>query len=76
RYEHRPGEELYDVVKDPYEWTNLADDPAYAKIKTEHRKRLLAWMEACGDQGQQTELEAREHQGGGRKRPSKAKPKK
>ncbi len=74
RYEHRPGEELYDVVKDPYEWTNLADDPAYAKIKAEHRKRLLEWMEACGDKGQQTELEAREHQGGGRKRPSKPKP--
>jgi len=24
------GEELYDHTRDPHEWTNLADDPAYA----------------------------------------------
>ncbi|MHC4215859.1 MAG: sulfatase-like hydrolase/transferase [Planctomycetota bacterium] len=64
RYEHRPGEELYEITKDPYEWTNLADDPKYAKVKAELRKRLLAWMEAMGDEGQKTELEALEHQGG------------
>ncbi|HYW78178.1 MAG TPA: sulfatase atsG, partial [Thermoguttaceae bacterium] len=68
RYQHRPGEELYDVTKDRYEWTNLADDPAYADIKAELRAELLAWMKACGDKGQQTELEAREHQGGGKKK--------
>jgi uncharacterized sulfatase len=62
RYEHRPEEELYDVVKDPYEWNNLADDPEYAAVKAELRKRLLDWMQAMGDKGQQTELEAFEHQ--------------
>jgi len=62
RYEHRPGEELYDVAQDPYEWTNLADDPNYAAIKRELRKELMAWMQANGDKGQQTELEAFEHQ--------------
>ena len=62
RYEHRPGEELYDVTKDPYEWNNLADDPEYAEAKGELRTRLLAWMEAMGDQGQQTELNALQHQ--------------
>ena len=63
RYEHRPGEELYDVTKDQYEWNNLADDPKYAKVKAGLRNRLIEWMEAMGDKGQQTELEAFEHQG-------------
>ena len=62
RYERRPGEELFDVTKDPYEWNNLADDPEYAQIKAELKAELLAWMEATGDKGQQTELDAREHQ--------------
>lgn len=62
RYENRPGEELYDVTKDQYEWNNLAGEPKYAKVKAELRRRLLEWMEATGDKGQQTELEAREHQ--------------
>ena len=62
RYEHRPAEELYDITKDQYEWHNLADDPKYAKVKAELRNRLLKWMQAMGDKGQQTELEAFEHQ--------------
>lgn len=62
RYEHRSGEELYDIQADPYEWNNLADNTAYAEIKADLRKRLLAWMENSGDKGQQTELEALEHQ--------------
>lgn len=68
RYEHRPGEELYDMTKDPYEWNNLADDPDFSQVKAELKATLLAWMKACGDKGQQTELEARRHQGRGRKR--------
>ena len=28
------GEELYDHDNDPYEWTNLASDPALAEIKS------------------------------------------
>jgi len=70
RYQHRPGEELYDVTKDRYEWTNLAADPAYTEIKAELRAELLAWMKVCGDKGQQTELEARDHQGSGKKKPA------
>ncbi|MHC4354254.1 MAG: sulfatase family protein, partial [Planctomycetota bacterium] len=61
RYEHRPGEELFDIVKDPYEWHNLADNPRYADVKIQLRKRLVEWMGAMGDKGQQTELEADEH---------------
>ena len=62
RYEHRPAEELYDITKDQYEWNNLADNPKYARVKAGLRRRLLEWMEATGDKGQQTELEALEHQ--------------
>lgn len=63
RYENRPGEELYDITTDQYEWTNLADNPEYAEIKADLRQRLLDWMEEMGDEGQQTELEALQHQG-------------
>ena len=35
-------EELYDESVDPYEWTNLADDPKFAAIKSE----LAKWLPA------------------------------
>jgi arylsulfatase A-like enzyme len=35
------SEELYDHIKDPYEWTNLAADPAHAQTKARLRKTLL-----------------------------------
>jgi len=68
RYRHRPGEELYDIQADPYEWNNLADDPQHAQVKAELRAELLSWMERCGDEGQQTELEALDHMGAQRKK--------
>ncbi len=34
------SEELYDMQKDPNEWTNLAGDPAYREILEEHRRLL------------------------------------
>ncbi|MCM2372940.1 sulfatase [Aporhodopirellula aestuarii] len=34
------GEELYDVLQDPYEWKNLAMDPSFTAIKEE----LAAWL--------------------------------
>lgn len=61
RYQHRPGEELYDIVSDPFQTRNLADDPQYAGEKAALRAKLLRWMERQGDRGQQTEMEAREH---------------
>ena len=63
RYENRPAEEFYAIQEDPYEWHNLANDPRYAEQKAELKQELLRWMEECGDKGQQTELEALEHQG-------------
>lgn len=62
RYQHRPAEELYDIKKDPYEWNNLAGDPKYANVKADLKQKLKEWMKAQGDKGQQTELEAFEHQ--------------
>ena len=34
------SEELYDMVKDPNEWTNLAGDEAFAEVIAEHRRWL------------------------------------
>ena len=34
------SEELYDHSKDPWEWTNLAKDGAYAQVISEHKKYL------------------------------------
>jgi arylsulfatase A-like enzyme len=34
------GEELYDHTKDPLEWKNMADDPAFAREKKELAARL------------------------------------
>jgi len=77
RYEHRPAEELYDVTKDQYEWNNLADNPKYARVKKQLRDHLVAWMKDMDDKGQQTELEAWEHQARNRnKKKTKAKQKK
>lgn len=58
RYQHRPGIELYDVKKDPYCLKNLASDKKYEAKLLELDKALKQWMEECGDQGQQTELDA------------------
>ncbi len=62
RYRHRSGEELYDIQTDPYEWNNLAEDPGLASVKAKLRGKLESWMQASGDKGQQTEVEAFEHQ--------------
>ncbi len=73
RYRQRPGVELYDVTKDPYEWTNLADDPEYADVQADLRRRLEAWMKEQGDLGQATEAAAKERQGRNRKKGKKPK---
>ncbi|MCH8922439.1 MAG: sulfatase-like hydrolase/transferase [Planctomycetes bacterium] len=73
RYQHRPAEELFDTQSDRFEWTNLADDPKYAKIKADLKSQLTTWMKSQGDLGKQTELQAREHQGRGKKRNRKKK---
>ena len=46
----RPEEELYDVINDPHELNNLADDPAYSDQLGMMRQRLKGFREATGDQ--------------------------
>lgn len=45
----RPAEELYDVRKDPYELTNLADRLEYAETKSKLRAELDRWMRETKD---------------------------
>ena len=54
-YLHRPAEELYDCVKDPFNRHNLIDDPGLATVLNELRGQLDAWMKSQGDKGQATE---------------------
>ncbi|MBN2128517.1 MAG: sulfatase [Sedimentisphaerales bacterium] len=51
RYMTRPAEELYHTAQDPYEMTNLADDPAAADIKAPLSAELDRWMKQQGDPG-------------------------
>lgn len=49
RYHHRPQEELYDVLVDPWEQVNLASDPAYADTIAEFRSQMSKIREEQGD---------------------------
>ncbi len=71
-YHHRPEIELYDLKKDPLEMNNLAGQTGTAVHIKRLRGKLEAWMKAQGDQGAETELNARERQG----RRNKKEPKK
>ena len=51
----RPAEELYDVVNDPYEIENLADNPKYAEQLQRMRDTLNRWIIATDDKGQYPE---------------------
>jgi len=62
KYQYRPAEELYDIVKDPFQMNNIIADPAYAKAMKVMRAKLLAWMKQQGDEGQATEMQALERQ--------------
>ncbi|HEV2122592.1 MAG TPA: sulfatase [Chloroflexota bacterium] len=42
-------EQLYDLIFDPVERNNLADDPRYSGVLEEMRERLLGWMRATDD---------------------------
>ena len=44
-----PREELHDLLFDPAEAANVADDPAYAEVRDELAARLDAWMRETGD---------------------------
>jgi uncharacterized sulfatase len=59
-YQHRPAEELYAVRADPWNRTNLIDDPSLASVRDDLRARLDSWMKAQGDEGHATEMKALE----------------
>ena len=48
-YGKRPRVELYDLGKDPHEMTNVADDPAYATVRSRLEQRLLDELARTGD---------------------------
>jgi arylsulfatase A-like enzyme len=52
KYNWSPNDlcELYDLETDPGERTNLVDDPAYTDVQAGLHRRLIAWMEAEGDE--------------------------
>lgn len=45
----RPGEELYDLKKDPDQVNNVAGQAAYAETQARLRQRLQQWMKATSD---------------------------
>lgn len=51
RYVHRPAEQLYHTADDPYELTNVADDPGHEKLKARLSAELYRWMKSQGDPG-------------------------
>ncbi|MEM6470397.1 MAG: sulfatase [Planctomycetota bacterium] len=76
RYQSRPEIELYDMLADPLEETNLATQPEYAEVMVELRRQLDDWMLRCGDLGQDTELNALQRQGRARQAAATKKKKK
>ncbi|SKB38469.1 uncharacterized sulfatase [Parapedobacter luteus] len=49
RYHNRPKEELYDVLNDPFEQHNLAEDEQYMALMEVFRKEMAAWRKRQGD---------------------------
>jgi len=48
-YGKRPKYELYDLKKDPHETKNVADDPAYAEVKSSLENELMDELTRTGD---------------------------
>lgn len=55
--EQKPSEELFDMENDPHCMNNLAEDPAYADILKQMRRRLRDHCEEVNDLGETTEEE-------------------
>jgi uncharacterized sulfatase len=53
----KPNEELYDLLADPHETANLADDPRYADDVQRLRDELERWQQTYGDLGLLPEAE-------------------
>ncbi len=49
---------LFDLINDPGEMVNLADDAGYSQVREDMQKRLDSWTLEVGDRGMETEYEA------------------
>ncbi len=49
---------LFDLMNDPGETVNLADDKEYSDVREEMQRRLNSWILKVGDKGMATEFEA------------------
>ncbi len=68
RFQHRPAEELYDSLNDPWNLHNLAMLPKFQEQRELLGNVLDAWMRDQGDLGQATELSANDRQWKNRKK--------
>jgi N-sulfoglucosamine sulfohydrolase len=48
-YINRPAFELYDLERDPLETKNLADDPQYARVLEEHKRKIREFQARTSD---------------------------
>ncbi len=48
-FEKRPAEELYDLARDPYQMTNVAQNPDFAAARRKLRAELDQWMQETAD---------------------------
>lgn len=48
-YNERDMDELYDLLKDPYEMNNLIEDNSYSDTLMDMKTRLRGWREKTGD---------------------------
>jgi N-sulfoglucosamine sulfohydrolase len=56
RFTKRPAVEFYDLKKDPYELTNLANNPVYQKSIADYTQKLQNWMQQQGDKGAEIDV--------------------
>lgn len=47
----RPVDELYDVIEDPHETRNLAEQPEFQEVRAGLKSKLYAWMRESRDMG-------------------------
>jgi N-sulfoglucosamine sulfohydrolase len=61
-YQVRPEFEFYDLLHDPFELDNQADNEDYDDIMQDMYAALKGWMASQGDLGHETEMRATERQ--------------
>ncbi|GAA4957803.1 sulfatase [Algibacter aquimarinus] len=49
KYKSEPFEELYDLLNDPFEEHNLAQNPELQSVKEKLKQDLFSWMKSQGD---------------------------